>query len=564
MDLVRATLLASTGLFLAAPRTALADTQAPTTTAERQSLAGLWEAKKRFGPDAAGEVILHRTGSALIADVMGYRVPVELDHGVMTFSLPGNLGSFRGQVARRGDVDGHWIIPPSPINNSSWAAPVHLRQASPSSWTGDLVLPQDTFTFILRLRPEADGSIGAMLFNPEFDYGTQQQVSKLAVHGSQLTLLGTRGGTDHEVARGEYETEANLLRLTFDRGGTYEFGPAGSDSEFYPRGDPAPRYAYHEPPALNDGWPVSTLHEAGIDQGAIETLVQSIASQAINSSDVPLIHGLLIARHGKLVLEEYFHGEHRDKLHNLRSASKSLTSIVVGAGIQAGAPLRLSSPVYQVMNNGAFPEGLAAQKREMTLEHLLTMSSGYFCDDTNDEAPGNEETMINQTAKPDYYRYTLEVPLATEPGVNAVYCSASANLALGMLGRAAGVSPLHTFDMLVAQPLEIRKYLWPLDPAGQPYGGGSVALLPRDFLKLGQLMLNAGRWNGRQVLSPDFVSRGTSSLFHLRNVTYGYLWWIESLPYKNRALHAFAALGSGGQSVTVIPELDLVVATLGG
>jgi len=145
-----------------------------------------------------------------------------------------------------------------------------------------------------------------------------------------------------------------------------------------------------------------------------------------------------------------------------------------------------------------------------------------------------------------------------------VYCSASANLALGMLGRAAGVSPLHTFDMLVAQPLEIRKYLWPLDPAGQPYGGGSVALLPRDFLKLGQLMLNAGRWNGRQVLSPDFVSRGTSSLYHLRNITYGYLWWIQTLPYKDRTLHAFAALGSGGQSVTVIPELDLVVATLGG
>jgi CubicO group peptidase (beta-lactamase class C family) len=192
------------------------------------------------------------------------------------------------------------------------------------------------------------------------------------------------------------------------------------------------------------------------------------------------------------------------------------------------------------------------------------MSSGYFCDDTNDAAPGNEETMINQTAKPDYYRYTLEVPLATEPGVNAVYCSASANLALGMLGRAAGMSPLYTFDKLVAQPLKIRNYLWPLDPAGQPYGGGSVALLPRDFLKLGQLMLNGGRWNGRQILSPEFVRRGTSSLYHLRNVTYGYLWWIETLPYKNRTVRAFAALGSGGQSVTVVPELDLVVATLGG
>src|SRR5262245_33966046 len=107
MDLVRATLV-SAGLVLAASRAPLADTQAPLPTSERKSLVGLWEAKKRFGPDATGDVTLNRTSSGFVADVMGYRVPAELDRSVVIFTLPGNLGTFRGLVAPNGDVDAHW------------------------------------------------------------------------------------------------------------------------------------------------------------------------------------------------------------------------------------------------------------------------------------------------------------------------------------------------------------------------------------------------------------------------------------------------------------------------
>ena len=160
----------------------------------------------------------------------------------------------------------------------------------------------------------------------------------------------------------------------------------------------------------------------------------------MESVDTPEIHGMLIARHGKLVLEEYFHGEHRDKLHETRSASKSVTATLVGAAIQAGAPLEAVDSGLQVMNGGTFPPDLEPRKRAMTLEHLLTMSSGYFCDDTNDDAPGNEETMLDQTDEPDYYRYTLKVPMATPPGEKAVYCSANPNLALGVLGPRDGES----------------------------------------------------------------------------------------------------------------------------
>ena len=109
--------------------------------------------------------------------------------------------------------------------------------------------------------------------------------------------------------------------------------------------------------------------------------------------------------------------------------------------------------------------------------------------------------MLDQSEEPDYYRYTLRVPMDREPGEKAVYCSIDPNLALGVLGRATGESPLDR----VRSPgrradARSRRYAWPLDPAGQPYGGGGVQFLPRDFMKLGQLMLDGGTWQGRRIL----------------------------------------------------------------
>jgi CubicO group peptidase (beta-lactamase class C family) len=284
----------------------------------------------------------------------------------------------------------------------------------------------------------------------------------------------------------------------------------------------------------------------------------------MESVDTPEIHGILIARHGKLVLEEYFHGQHRDKLHETRSAAKSLTATIVGAAIEAGEPLALSTPVYKAMNGGVFPADLEPRKRAMTLEHLLTMSSGYFCDDTNPDAPGNEDAMLDQSDETDYYRYTLKVPMESAPGGKAVYCSINPNLALGVVSRATGESPMDTFDRLLGIPMKIHRYGWPLDGAGHPYGGGGVQFLPRDFMKLGQLMLDGGTWQGRRILSRDFVARASAPLYSLRNLVYGYLWWGIDYPYKDRTVHAFFAGGAGGQIVMVIPELDLVAAAYGG
>ena len=554
-------------LLLTAVSVAAQDSAAPAPPAAPSGdLSGLWKAKRRFGPDATGPLIIERSGDSYLADMAGRRLPVRLERGELSFDLPDDQGAFRGRFEGAATIRGLWVRPGTPANTSRYASPVVLRAAGGGRWTGEVRTLQDSYTLYLLMRGRPDGALDVVLRNPERDFGTQIGARRLVRDGDRVRLMGGRGnGPEQELASGRYDAENQSFTLSFpNRGGTYDFSRDGDQSDFYPRGRNPEPYVYRAPPPRADGWPAGTLEEAGIDRPAIERLVRTMIATPMDSTDAPQIQALLIARHGRLVLEEYFHGYSRDRLHDTRSGAKSFTAVTIGAAMRAGAPLRLSSPVYQVMNGGAFPADLDPRKRTMTLEHLLTMSSGYFCDDGNDAAPGNEETMTNQSEEPDWYAFTLRVPLATPPGENAVYCSASPNLALGMLGVAMHESPVAIFDRLVARPMQIDHYAWDLDPLGRPYGGGSVQVLPRDYLKFGQLMLNGGSWAGRRILDPGFVAAATSPQYHLAHVTYGYLWWVEDFPYKNRIVRSFSARGAGGNLVTVIPELDLVVATMAG
>ncbi|HEY7727541.1 MAG TPA: serine hydrolase domain-containing protein, partial [Candidatus Eisenbacteria bacterium] len=444
---------------------------------QADELEGLWKAKRRFGPDARGPLILQRAGGTYTADMMGRIHPVRADEGELSFALPRGEGAFRGRLQEDGTIRGVWIPPGSPAMGGR-ASPVVLSPDGADRWSGEVVPFEDTFTFYLLVRERPDGTLGALLRNPERDFGALLGVERLAREGDVVMLLGRRRGEteEQEIVRGSYDAENDVLSLAFPmRGGTYDFHREDERSDFYPRGLNPDPYVYRPPLAREDGWITGTLEEAGIDSGAAARFVQTILDMPMDSVGVPLIHGLLIARHGELVLEEYFHGEHRDRLHETRSAAKSVTATLVGAAIEAGAPLALASPVYEVMHGGAFPGGLEPRKRAMTLEHLLTMSSGYWCDDSDPDAPGREDGMWDR-GEGDFLEYTLTVPMAFAPGDTAIYCSANPNLALGMLGRAAEEDPLYIFDRLLARPMQIERHGWILDPAGNPYGGGGVQL----------------------------------------------------------------------------------------
>ena len=524
-------------------------------------LAGLWKAERLFGPVARGPLVIKRNGSSYTADMVGKTVPVRVVNGELLFELPNNQGKFRGKLEAGRGIFGFWFPPGSPTGLVR-LLPVTLRAVGSNYWSGQIDPPDDTFTFYLLARKRPDGTMGAFLRNPDRDLGALWAIDRIARDGNAVKLIAKRGNRESDAFSGTYDPEDSVLTIDFQgRGGKYEFRREGEESEFYPRGKNPAAYAYGGAPlARDDGWPTGTLEQVNIDRAAIEKMVQRIINTPMESVHNQQIDGVLIARHGKLVLEEYFHGMHRDRPHDTRSASKSMTATLVAAGIYAGAPLTLSTPVYQIMNSGVFPASLDARKREMTLAHLLSMSSGFYCNDSDENAPGREDTMWEQDKEPNFYQYALRLPMAFRPGDTAIYCSTNPNLALGVLQQATGESPLWTFDRLVAVPLKMRNYGWGTDRAGNPYGGGGAMFLPRDFMKFGQLMLNGGTWDGKRIMTKEFVARASSPLVKIGTRPYGLGWWIYDLPYGNRRLHAFAALGNGGQNVFVVPDLDLVVA----
>lgn len=529
--------------------------------AAAQDLAGLWQARLRFGPDLRGPLIVWRNAQGWSADFAGRTIPAREEHGVISFELPDGEGSFRGRFDES-DIAGHWTQAKTTFSGLAYATPVRLTPEAPGRWRGEVQPFEDFFTLYLMLQPREDGSYNAFVRNPERNFAIYWDLTRLTHDGRGVKLL--RGDPETVHAEGTYDKERDILTISL-RGGTYDFARGNERSNVYPRGKTPERYAYHPPLARNDGWPTGTLDEVGIDRAAIEAFIQSRIETPIDSIHTVEDHGVLIVRHGKLVLEEYFHGEHRDKLHETRSAAKSLTATLVGAAIEAGAPFSTSTPVYEIMYGGTFPPNLEARKKAMTVEHLLTMSSGFDCDDNADPPrPGSEDLMMEQTDDLDWYRYTLNLPMASAPGETTVYCSTNPNLLGGVLRHATGETLTALFDRLIAKPMQFGRYALFLSPLGDAYMGGGVHVLPRDFMKLGQMMLDGGTWHGRRILSPEFTTRASSPLRTMGRAHYGYLWWVFDYPYKDRQVRAYSANGNGGQALIVVPELDLVVMFYGG
>lgn len=552
--------------------------------APARDLAGLWEAKRSFGPEVRGALTVRRLNHEWRAEIAGRAAVVKLEGDAVSVELPGGRGAFRGRFdARRASIVGHWIQPATVSNGTPYASPVTLVKENQNLWRGDVAPLDDALTFYLMIKVRGDGSAGAFLRNPERNLGRFIRVDRVEREGDAVKLLSAGSGGDRGrvLLEGKYYKDPETLSVFFDGAGTFDFRRVGPEeaSDFYPRGRPDATYTYAPPPALGDGWPTASVEEVGLSRAGIEKFIKTLIETPIDSVGSQEVHGVLVARHGKLVLEEYFHGEHRDKPHDTRSAAKSLTATLVGASIKAGVPVSVSSPVYQLMNGGAFPAGLDPRRRALTVEHLLTMSSGLDCDDADQNSPGREDAMLEQTAQPDYYQFTLALKMIRDPGARAVYCSVQPNLVGGVLQRAAGQTLPVLLQHLVAGPLGIRRYYLNLTPTGDAYMGGGVRFLPRDFMKLGQLHLDGGLWNGRRVLSPEWARRATSPVVKMNQTLaynwranrmetgtrdYGYLWWLEDYPYKGRTVRGFMAAGNGGQIVLVIPELDLVVAFYGG
>ena len=244
--------------------------------------------------------------------------------------------------------------------------------------------------------------------------------------------------------------------------------------------------------------------------------------------------------------------------HDLRSISKSATSLLVGIALAEGKFPALDSPVFD-----SFPE-LAAlrtpEKMHITFRHLLTMSSGLKWDESIPYSnPANSERRMIDSADP--VRYVLEQPLAAPPGAVYNYNGGNTTLLAAVLAKTTGRRLDDYAREKLFGPLGIADFEWISMPAsGEPAAASGLRLRARDSAKLGQLLLTDGLWNGKQVLPKGWAAESVTP--HLNGeglYYYGYQWWLGRTMLRGRNLIWSAGFGFGGQRLYVAPELDLVV-----
>jgi CubicO group peptidase (beta-lactamase class C family) len=533
-------------LLTVAPRTVAAD------------LAGLWESQVIHGPATQGRLLIREINGRFVAEIGGNRTVVQRDESHMAFSLPDG-SRFDGHITADADIKGHWLQPPSKLDGNVFATPVRLREV-PGGWQGTVVPQPDTTTFFLLLA-EADGELTAELINPDRNLGVFQELTTVARNGNDVTLMGRfRGrGEEQPTLRGTYYPDEDILAVRYPgRGGGYDFRrvTAGNARGFLAR-RPGGELTLQRPVSLGDGWETATPVDVGIDtQRIVEMITTHILPEPKSTHNLS-VHALLIARHGKLVIEEYFHGCHRDLPHDSRSASKSVTSILAAATMRAGTDLAWDTPVYRALGR----DSIVAKEPErngITLRHLVNMNSGLDCDDRNPESAANEDYLWDHYDELDFYEHALGVDIVHVPGEVAAYCSAGANLAGGVIEAMAGESLLSLIDRSVARPLDITRYSVPVPPDGHPFMGGGIRWLARDFLKFPQLLLDGGSWNGRRVINEEEAKRMLTPAVKIDGGRdYGYLWWTEDYEFKGRTVRAHFMGGNGGQIAMLVPEFDL-------
>jgi CubicO group peptidase (beta-lactamase class C family) len=318
-----------------------------------------------------------------------------------------------------------------------------------------------------------------------------------------------------------------------------------------------------QPPDLADGLAVSTAAEVKLDAGHLAAIRQKAEDGTFQR-----ITSVVVAVDGKLVYEEYFNGAERETQHDIRSAGKTVTSLLIGQAIARGAIHGVGAKVFDF-----FPERRAAvrnpdpRKLQVTVEDLLTMSSLLECDDNNQFSSGNEERMY---VTEDWLGFFLDLPIkgfapwVTKPkdspyGRSFSYCTAGV-FTLGAVLEKATRRPVPDFarEVLFA-PLGIEKVGWVFSPLGQAQTGGGTRFRSRDLAKLGLLVLDGGRWHDKQVIPEDWINASTAA--HVRAAednTYGYLWWRRDFKSGDRTFPAFYMSGNGGNKVVVVPSAKLV------
>lgn len=302
-------------------------------------------------------------------------------------------------------------------------------------------------------------------------------------------------------------------------------------------------------------WPVVSPEEVGISSASLNELFQYVHKHKTR------IHSVHILRNGKLALDAYFYPFNDTSRHDVASVTKSITSTLVGIA----ADKKLIPTIKETMLT-YYPEYKSNNqlKQKITLEDLLTMRSGFDCGAKINNPGVNDDRLLSAARNTtDWVQYMLSIPMLQNPGSNFFYCNANCHLLSGILNRATRMSTYAFAEKHLFTPLGITDVYWPADPKGVNYGWSDLQFHPHDMLKIGQLMLQQGGWNDKQLISRKWLDSATKArVFDTGSGdAYGYYWW---KPGSKGYEDVFEAVGRGGQRITIWPSKNMVIVFTGG
>lgn len=483
---------------------------------------------------------------------------------------------YSGKLAgQNSPIKGFYIQPENQVGGQRLSHAVELFPSGDRKWTGVANPLAREFSIFMNITEAKNKALKAVLLNPERNITgpVKQYYFKGDEQQEAFSLTLPKDGSEFSAVT--FDRVNEVLKMDFGPVKDLEFHPIDLNSDVSKGFTGEAGRTNLKTPSSNGSWPVGAVEEAGFDKTSLQELSKQLAEVSGNEGQPALVHSLLVARGGKLVVEEYYRNHSKDEPHDIRSAGKTFASILAGALVEEGYPLSADTPISQFI-----PIPNEQDKDPVTLGHLLTHQSGLDCYDGDNGSPGGENTMWQQDRFPNFWQFISELAVVAKPGTRYAYCSGGINLAGAVLAGVTDESVLTLLETRLFKPLGFKNAYWNVMPNNEAYLGGGGQLRTRDLLKIGQLYLDDGKWLGRQLIDTEWVSASTQPVVEITPETTGleevafnrfyfggvdgFAWHLHSITVDDKNYETYEASGNGGQMVVVVPELDLVVGLTGG
>lgn len=315
-------------------------------------------------------------------------------------------------------------------------------------------------------------------------------------------------------------------------------------------------YQYKAPEKTNDSWETGNAPDEGFNPQLFSPFFDAL------NKEKHKLHSVLIIKNDKLIMEEYFNGYDWEKQQDLRSVNKSIASLLLGIALEKGYIKSLDEPAVKYIEEFKDAKNPDPRKNEITIRHLITMSTGLECNDWDKKSAGQEDRLFKRKV---WIQSIVNIPMTNDPGTVSNYCTAGVILMKEIIERASGMAYTEFAKTHLLAPLGITNYRWGHTNKKEVISAGKrLYMAPRELAKIGQLVLHQGKYNNKQIVPKNWIKDINTAKTQITGIDYTYLWWKLPFAKDGKPVDVTCATGNGGQYIMIFPEYDMTVIFTGG